>query len=204
MINATSSVKDFDPVPAGTHIARCYQMIQIGTVPETFEGNTKDTPKVRIGFELPNEKKVFHEGEEARPFAISKEYTLSMNEKANLRKMLESWRGKQFSDEEAVSFDITKLLGKECMISVIHKTSKQGRTYADIATVSPVPKGMEAPAQINASVILSFDNFDKEVFEKLPNFIKDKIKTSKEYKAMGSEVGTEYPTDDITPESIPF
>ena len=47
-----------------------------------------------------------------------------------------------------------------------------------------MPKGMECPKAINPVFVLSYDAFDEEKFTSLPDFIKDKIKSSDEYKAM--------------------
>lgn len=170
-------------IPAGNHIARCIEMIHIGTIMETtgqFAG--KFMNKVRLSWETPDELYDFGKG--MQPFIISKEFTLSMSEKATLRKMLESWRGKAFSDEQAKAFDITVLLGKPCMLSVIHKVSKKGSTYADISSIASLPKGFECPAQVNPSKVLSYDDWKQEIFDGLPDFVKDKIKASQEYKAM--------------------
>ena len=178
------------PVPAGNHIARCVEMIQIGTVIETtgiYAG--KESHKVRISWETPDELHDFGKG--PQPFLISKEFTLSMNEKATLRKMLESWRGKPFTEEEAKAFDITKLIGKPCMLSVIHKTSKGGNVYAEISSVATLPKGFECPAQVNPTRIIQFDAWDEQVFESLPDFLKAKIRGSKEYASMMNPSRTE-------------
>ena len=184
MINASSSGKTFDPVPAGTYVARCYSMIHIGTIEEEYKGEKKETNKIRISWELPTETKVFNEEKGEQPYTVSKEFTLSLHEKANLRKFLESWRGKGFNEEEAKMFDVTKLLGVPCMLSVIHKTSKQGRVYADISSASTLPKGLTCPKIVNEIFEFSFDPFDRDKFESLPDWLKDKIKTSKEYKEL--------------------
>jgi hypothetical protein len=174
-------------IPAGTYAARCYQMIEIGTVKENILGSEKTLHKVRVGWELPTETRVFKEENGEQPFVISKEFTLSMNEKANLRKSLESWRGKGFTEDEAKGFDITKLLGQPCMLNIIHKPSKDGsRHYEEIAGIMPMPKGMQCPPQVNKSFVLSYDRFDLTLFESLPDFIKDKMKLSAEYVAMQS------------------
>lgn len=185
-INATSSgSSQKELIPAGNYIARCYQMIQIGTVDEIINNETKQMNKVRIGWELPTETRVFSEERGEQPFVISKEYTLSLSDKANLRKMLASWRGKDFTEEQAKCFDISVLMGIPCMLNVIHKLSKDGtKTYQEIGSVSPMPKGVECPAQINKNTILEYDNFDYVLFDSLPDFIKDKIKNSKEFIAM--------------------
>lgn len=184
-INATNNGTARELTPAGNHIARCYSMIEIGTVTEIIMNKSQTLRKVRIGWELPLETREFKEGDGEKPFVISKEYTLSMHEKSNLRKDLKSWRGKDFTEDEAKSFDITKLLGVPCMINIIHQPSKDGsRVYANIAGVTPMPKGVKCPPQFNDTVELSYDNFDEEEFEKLPDFIKDKMKSSLEYAGL--------------------
>lgn len=172
----------FEPVPAGNYIGRCYSMVHIGTVQETYQGETKLANKVRITWELPTELKVFNEEKGEQPHSIGKEFTLSMHEKATLRKFLESWRGKAFTDDEARRFDITVLLGKPCMLNVIHKTSQTtGKVYAEIASVSPMPKGITAPDQINKSFEFNYEPFDQDVFDQLPEWLRTKCSASLEY-----------------------
>lgn len=205
-IVAKNSATQRELIPAGTHVARCYSMIEIGTVKENIMGQEKILTKVRIGWELPEERRIFTQDKGEQPFVISKEYTLSMNEKANLRKDLESWRGKGFSEDDAKGFDITKLLGVTCMLNIIHKQSKDGtKTFDNIAGIMPVPKSMKCPAQENKTFVLSYDSFDYGLFETLPDFIKDKMKSSLEFAAMQQpnhrEVTTENnitePVDDL-------
>lgn len=185
-INATNSGTQRELIPAGNYIARCYQMIEIGTVEEIIIGEKKTLRKVRIGWELPDELRVFNPEKGEQPCVISQEFTLSMNEKANLRKMLASWRGKDFTEEEARCFDISKLLGVPCMLNIIHKPSKAdaSKVYEQIGSVSPLPKSVKCPDQINRTLVLSYDNFDWGIFDSMPDFIKQKMKGSKEFAAM--------------------
>jgi len=113
---------------------------------------------------------------------IDREFTLSMHEKANLRKFVEGILGVTFLDEEANIFDIAELMGKTCLLNVVHKKATNGNTYANIQSASPLPKGMTAPAAFNRPILLDYDNWDGEVFNTLPPFIADKIKTSQQYK----------------------
>jgi hypothetical protein len=185
-INATNNGVMRELIPAGNYIARCYQMIEIGTVDEFVMGKPVRAKKVRIGWELPTELKVFREEKGEQPLVISKEYTLSMNEKANLRKDLKSWRGKDFTEDEAKSFDITKLIGAPCMLNIIHKPKVSDPTlvYEQIAGITPMPKGMKAPGPINPVFVLSYDSFDQELFNVLPDFIKTKMQGSLEFDLM--------------------
>lgn len=183
MINATNSgSKPKELIPSGNYVARCYSMIHIGTVEEEIMGEKKIVNKVRITWELPEELRIFNEKNGEQPLVISKEYTLSMHEKANLRRDLESWRGKQFSEENAKNFDITKLLGVPCMLNIIHKFTKTNAEYAAISNISTLPKNLRCPDQINETFEWNYDDkYDEEALESFPDFIKDKIKKSAEY-----------------------
>lgn len=172
---------DFEPIAAGAYAARCFSMVHVGTLEESFEGVPKIQNKIRLAWELPTELKVFKEENGEQPFFVSKDFTLSMHEKASLRKYLEAWRGKSFTDEEAKSFDVTKLLGKECLISIIHEVKKE-KTYAKISSVSTLPKGMTCPPQINETFEFSWSEFDQQKFDSLPEWLQTKMKTSKEYQ----------------------
>lgn len=183
-ILATSkgSTKNFQPIEAGSYPARCYSMIHIGTVDEVISGAVKTLNKVRITFELPTELKVFKEENGEQPHVISKEFTLSLHEKSTLRGFLKNWRGIDFTEEEAKSFDIEKLIGAACMLNITHKKSKDGtKTYAEIGSVSKLPKGLICPDQINESFVFTYDNFDAVKFSKLPEFLRNKMITSFEY-----------------------
>lgn len=188
-------------IPADNYIARCYKMVQIGTVVENFKGENKTMQKVRIGWELPTEMKVFKEEKGPQPLVIEKEYTLSMAEKANLRAMLTSWRGLGFTEEEAKEFDITKLIGAPCMLNIIHKPSKADPTklYEEISSITKLVKGTVCPKAINPPFILSYDQWDEAKFETLPDFIKDKMKTSDEYKQMRNPHTNEFVGEDGKP-----
>lgn len=184
-IIATSNGTSRELIEPGNYMARCYQMIHIGTITENIMGAPKTLNKVRIGWELPQELKVFKEENGEQPCVISKEFTLSMHEKSNLRKVLASWRGKDFTEGEAKSFDILNLLGAPCMLNIIHKPSKDGtRHYEEIAGITRIPKGFECPPQINKNVVWDYDNPDMQLLANLPDFIKDKIKISEEYQKL--------------------
>jgi hypothetical protein len=188
-IIATSngSGTNYEPIATGNYPARCYSMIHIGTVEEVILGTQKTLNKVRITWELPTELKVFKEENGEQPHVISKEFTLSMHEKATLRNYLKNWRGKDFSEEEAKSFDIEKLIGAPCMLNITHKKSKDGtKTYAEIGSISTMPKGFPCPEQINPSFVWTYENFDSDKFNALPEFLKAKMITSLEYKQISS------------------
>ena len=188
------------PCPAGNHVARCVQVVELGTQTKTWQGQTREARQVLISWELPTETHVFREENGPEPFMRSKTYTASLHEKSGLRKDLESWRGRKFTDEELNGFDLKNILGKCCMLQIVHE-EKNGNTYANIASVSSLPKGIVCPPQVNASISFEFETGDEAALANLPDFIQAKIRASAEYKTRQHPTGhTVVETD----ESMPF
>lgn len=162
---------DFTPMPAGTHSARCYQVIDIGTQKTEYQGDVKYLQKIILSFETPDEKM-----QDEKPFIIHQEYTASFGDKANLRQHLESWRGKPFTPEELQGFDISKLLNQPCVITVVHKTSGSGNTYAKITGIGKPMKGMVVQEATNP--LLKWEIGGD--LSQLPEWIKNKAMASVE------------------------
>lgn len=205
MITAKSTTSiAHEPIPAGTYLARCYSMIHLGTHDDDYQGRAKKTNKVRITWELPTELKVFNPEKGEQPLSVSKEFTLSMSEKSNLRAFLTSWRGKPFTAEEASCFDITKLLGVPCQLSIIHEPSKKdpSRMYERISSISSVMKGVTCPAQINPTFMFSLETFDPNAFAALPDWLKDIVRNSDEYKALSAPAEQPQVAQSDSPASI--
>lgn len=179
-IKATNEQKDggnFTPVPVGNHVMRCFKMIEIGTFTGQYKGEDKIQRRVWLEWELPNKQHEFKPGSGLKPFAIGKEFSLTMYETSKLRLFLEGWRNKKFTEEEAKEFDVTKVLGKPCMGSVVEEET--GKTK--IVSVSSLPDGFVCPPQVNSTILLSYDNFDFNIFNSLPKWLKEKIMTTPEY-----------------------
>lgn len=202
-IIASDKSKPRELIPAGNYIARCYQMIEIGETTETIMGKSVTSKKTRIGWELPTELRVFKPEGGEQPLVIATDFTLSMHSKSNLRKALASWRGKDFTEEEAKAFDVTKLIGAACMLNIIHKPSASDPTkvYEKISSISPLPKGVKCPNPITPVFELSYDNWSPELFSTLPDFVQDKIKSSVEFQKIlrpnESTMAHEGPEDDL-------
>jgi hypothetical protein len=197
-ITATSTPSNsIEPIEPGTYAARCYSMVHIGTNEEEIQGTKKTLNKVRMTFELPTELFVFKEENGEQPRVISKEFTLSMHEKSTLRPFLQAWRGQDFTEEEAQSFDVLKLLGVPCLLTIINKTSGKGKNYATITGASKLLKGMTAEEQINETFIFDYnENFSIDKIEDMPDFISEKIYSSIEFSAMQDE------GEQLTPEEV--
>lgn len=197
----------FTPPPPGTHPAVCYRFIDLGTQVSEYQGERKSARKVMISWEITDADIRMEDG---RPFTISNRYTWSMHEKATLRKTLESWRGVPFVDSDfgPGGFDVRRLIGVGCLISVIHN-EKGGKLYANLSGIMKLPKGMAAGEQINERIYLSLepDSFDRDAFGKLSESLQNIIKASPEYQSLQrqappsddyhADYGGGHPDDDI-------
>src|SRR5690348_4735844 len=172
--------QEFELAPAGTHLATCFRLIDLGTQPG---GQYGPLHKIMISWELPDEPM-----KDGRPFSVSGWYTWSMGEKANLRKLLESWRGQPFIESDFKGpkrFDVKSVLGKSCLLTIVHN-DKGEKTYANVSHASKLMKGQTAPPIINkvSYVWLTPDRFDASAFDALPDGLKTKIIQSPEYKKL--------------------
>jgi len=140
----------FEQIQPGTYQAVCYGIWDIGVQITTWEGQEKQQPKIVIAWELNENMK---EGDNAgKRFTISKRYTKSLGDKANLTKDLQSWRGKPFTEEELRGFDLETILGVNCQLGIIHNESN-GKTYSNISSISSLMKGMPEMTAQNPSVM---------------------------------------------------
>lgn len=171
---------DFENCPAGSFAARCYQIIDLGHQTFEWKGEAKVAPKVRITWEL---NEMMSDG---RPFSISREYTASIGDKANLRKDLEAWRGRPFSAEELRNFSLENVLGAPCLLGIVHKPSKDNsKVYANVGSIMALPKGMPSPELVNPAVKFDIGTFDQKVFDGLSSYVQKKILMSKELEENG-------------------
>lgn len=205
---ANAGAGDFDPIPGGSHIAVCDIVADIGLQPGS-DKFPKPKNQVYIRFQLPNERTEYEkDGKKLEgPRVIGKTYTASMNEKATLRHHLESWRGKAFTDGEAENFDISLILGKPCMLTVM-QTQKDGKTYANIAGIGPLPKGIGPKTIISETTPLLYAHPDNlSTYQQLPEWLRTKIDSQLEKKPTpgeGEPPVSAYDNQEITDDDIPF
>lgn len=178
------SGQDFVKASAGTHIAICNQIVDVGLQPGNpkFEGlKGKDgkpdqrgmpCPTVYLRFEIPAERVTYQKNgtDVEGPVTIWWNGRASMNEKANLRKAASALAGKVLTDQEAELFDIDTVIGKACMILVAH--SDDGK-YANVKNFMALPKGSATPKPENPLVLYSTEN--DASYDALPKFLREKI-----------------------------
>lgn len=132
---ASADGRSFTPAPAGVHQAVCVDVIDKGVLDVTWQGKTKKQHKIDIVWQIDEAR------DDGKPFLVYKRYTLSLSEKATLRKDLESWRGRTFTRDEEMGFDVETVIGANCLLNIQHNT-RGDKTYANVVSIMPLARGM--------------------------------------------------------------
>ena len=163
------------PVEAGVYMAVCIGFVDLGEqYSEMFKTHAN---KGMYIWELPGET-IEIDGEQ-KPRQLSKEFTISASNKSNLRKFIETWNSKSYSDEDFMEFDVFEQVGKPCQLNVVLNETKE---YANVDNLMPIPKGFPAPTTTTEHIKWDMDAWNDDVFAKLPEWIQEKIKKSTQYQ----------------------
>jgi len=194
---------NFESVPSGMHLARCYRIIDLGTQKSEYMGQVKYLHKIMLGWEIhgTNDDGTPLKMRDGRPFAIFKNYTLSWSEKATLRGDLQSWRGKPFTQEEMRRFDLKTVLNAWCMLNVIERAGQDGNMYVNVSGVTPVPSMIKKnglPEPINKNELFNLTDPDMVMFDTFSENLKKKIQSSPEWEKLNKKTKT---VDDIAPKA---
>lgn len=123
---------DYEIHPRGQFSAVCMDVVDLGLIENKKSGKMQH--KVAAVFHTEAKMK------DGRPFEIWERFTLTLYEGGRLRPFLESWRGKAFTPEELVGFDLERLIGVNAYIQIIHN-HVGAKTYANISTIMLPPRG---------------------------------------------------------------
>jgi hypothetical protein len=125
----------FTPAPEGVHSAVCCDVLDLGWVETIYQNKTQKRHKVEIRWQI---SEVMDGG---KPYLVRRRYSASLHEKSSLRRDLESWRGRAFTDVELQSFDLENLLSAPCLINLVHR-QQDGSVFANVVSITRLPKGM--------------------------------------------------------------
>ena len=194
LIAKESGGSTFTPVPPGMYLARCYRIVDLGTQKSEYQGKVNNLPKVMLQFEVhgnddDGKPLVTSKGE---PMSISKNFTLSLAEKATLCKDLQTWRGKPFTPDELKGFQIDNVLGAWAMIAITKELGNNGKEYTNIANINKVLKEMKAnlPEGHNKCATFYIENPDMDLFDTFSENLRAKIEQSPEWKRRSNTVQT--------------
>lgn len=187
----------FKAVPAGSHLAVCDAVIDLGTQINEYQGETKRQHQILIRWQVGSERT-----DDDKPCSIARFYTFSGHEKSNLRLDLEAWRGKAFTDEEIEGFEVARLLGAGAMLNVVE--GKNGKTK--VSSVGKLPKGMGPPEAEGGTTHLSLTSgeFSQETYDGLSDGLKAIIAKSPEFQELDVADGSVEYIEEDDEESTPF
>lgn len=132
----TSNTGTFRPCPEGVTQSVLVDVIDLGMLTTNYNGESKTAHKVNFVWQV-NERK-----DDGSRFLVFQRLTLSLHPKATLRKIVETLRGRKFSDEEAESgFELDDLKGSNALLTIVQNTVGD-RVYANVTGVAPLMKGM--------------------------------------------------------------
>ena len=188
LIAKVSEGGSFVSVAPGMHLARCYRVIDLGKQKSEWQGKINILPKVMIQFEVHSEDDdgkplVTPKGE---PMSISKNFTVSLQEKATLRKDLVSWRGREFTKEEADGFHLKNVLGAWAMLTIAKSVGNNGKEYTNIMSINPVPPAIKKagmPESHNQAMYFEIESPNMEMFKTFSDNLRAKIESSPEWQA---------------------
>jgi hypothetical protein len=209
-VNQQNQKTDFGRIPDGNFPARPVQIIDLGeqhvhnwfpklgkALPLYYEvdadGNTlkneegfaktttepndhpKYQPMVYVQFEFPTQR--IDINGESKPRWQSKEYNVTSS--GAIAKLVEAL--------SPGSQNISDILGKPCLVQI--GSTSGGK--AKVTTVTPPIDGMTVGELENPTKVFDMDAPDLEVYNSLPNFIKNKIKAAKNYNGFAEEAASQ-------------
>jgi len=198
----SSAPKKAGPVPLdGVQLGVLVQVVDLGVQPGgEYQGEKKpDCQQIRLTYELPNDVHDF-DGEE-KPLLISETFNFSSHELSTCIKRINSIDpGLKISGG-----DFGKLVGTPVMIQITHRAGKgkhDGRVFANVASVSPLMRGMTGPDDTyNPKYSYSPDEHDEEVWEKIPEFLQTIINNRLDKRT--SSPAASKPAPKPTPQAVP-
>jgi hypothetical protein len=197
VVTAKDAGGGFAPHAEGQFAMICVDVVDLGINVETYAGQeAREVAKVALVFASGERQ---GEGDKSELTLVTTEMTNSANEKANLRKFLEAWRGRAYTAEQAeAGLPLHKLHGKFALVSIEHVTTRKGRKFAKINAIQGLPEQIKPPDA--KSILAEYER---------PKFLTDRkaqyAEALKKHRAaMGDDVPEpEYPGDDDS-DSVPF
>jgi len=207
------------PIPEDSYVAGCFAVYDLGT--HFSEMYKKSQHELVIYWELPELRLKFEKDCKTFdiPRVVSCRYTAGLggsSKPSKLREHLVGWRGRDFTVEEARGFELKNILGKFCVLQIIHKVDAKGQARHKISTITKIMKGMTVPAKTEHELIMcSLADNEFKFPEGTPAWIIEYVAKSEEYAkkfagtpaaqgAVDEHYGEEPPVGDGSDDEIPF
>lgn len=169
----------------GLYPARLVQIIDLGLQPQRpYQGQAKaPAPEIQLTYELVDSFMVDKDGNDVtdKPRWVSETITVN-NLKADKAKSTQRYLA--FDPNIKDGGDFVKQLGKPVNVNIINNKGKDGKVYDNVSAIAPMrPRDAErTPELVNPTKVFELDNPNVEVFNSLPEWLRDKIKGNLNYE----------------------
>lgn len=188
----------------GAYPARVVQVIGLGLHKKTFGEEDKGNHiKVRLTYEL-DEPMLNEKGEPVpdKPSWLSEDFFLSS---------IRSERGKSTLRFNAIDpglkqtgGDVLKLINLPCMVTVAEYKKKDGTIGYKVGDVGAAPKRMTFAELVNPPVVFDPYEPDMEVFNSLPDWLKEEITSALDWNGSKVEEKTEGKGPTVADDEVPY
>jgi hypothetical protein len=138
---------DFQLAPVGTYRGVLCDVIDMGERENTYNPGEM-LAYVQFAFQtehlMPNGKPYV-----ARTFPMTQKFPGN----SKLTKFGVALRGRKFTKEEEEGFDFDDLIGTNAIIEVTHNIDKNGKPWANVVKVAPLPEGTEPSLKVTGSYV---------------------------------------------------
>lgn len=190
------------PLQAGTHLARCSAIIDLGTHDEPAFNRQPRSTTVNNG-QLPSAKRRLlltftlfaPDGSTQR---LSRQFTHSLGAGSHLSKFLTPWLGQSWKQPSTTvnhgqppssSLRVSALAEQPCLLVLQPSEAVNpatGQPWLNITSASPLIAGLEVPDLKWPATVFSLKAPNREVFQHLPAWIQTKIRASHEWSILRS------------------
>jgi hypothetical protein len=193
-------------VPEGDYESVVYSWVDLGTVASM--GDYEDSRQFQLGFEIPSLRMTKDEKDVPQCFwqryYFPRKLEKGFGPKSTYRKHLEGWKrsitGEGFTKEEMVGYDITKPLGRSCVITIEHYFNEWVKAdRARIYRIRKHPKGLQYLKPENDVMFFALPPFaDMDIPNNLYDWMKRVIRDSNEWAERMGDTDPDLPPPDTT------
>lgn len=186
--------KEYQQPPEGSHVARVIQLIDLGVQEKEWKGVKSQDHMLFVRFELPNKKMELTDKDGKTisvPFSAQKELPYKLSPESTSAEFVSAFTKLCRAcglNPYSESFQLTDVLDKLCLI----KLAKNEKGNVNVTGFEMIPEDIDTKLEKYerknhlTSLILHPDFYDDDVLDKLPNFLKKKVQSSPQWKALAN------------------
>jgi hypothetical protein len=199
-----------EPLAPENYPARLVEVLDLGLQNQrAWKGKAKPPcHEIQLTYELGNEFMKDEDGNDdtSRPRWVGERIPFHNLSQEKAKSTL---RYRALDPTEEFGGDFTQLIGRACLVNIV-QNDKDGTIYNNVGGVSPPIKGLEVPELVNDPKVFDMDNPDMDIFNNLPEWLKEKMMGNLEYEGSALQAAVEgtaapAPTpDEVGDDDFPF